>query len=170
MASAAADGRIEGCAIVAACRGDWPAALDGIEEMRMSAARDGDQRYLLLAYREQAFLELQNGRFDEAERILPLIKAEIDRGIKAEEIVTRQDYHAIAARWHWSEVMPSARRRGGCCAGRLNGPFRERQLRQPLLDDLPGRTDLSQSLAHPGGNGLGIRRVFTTRPASRIDC
>ncbi|MEO8678882.1 MAG: AAA family ATPase [Vicinamibacterales bacterium] len=87
---------IEGCAIVTACRGDWRAALDGIEKMRLVAAGDADQRYLLLAYREQAFLELQNGRFDEAARILPLIKAEIDRGIKAEEIVTRQDYHGIA--------------------------------------------------------------------------
>lgn len=87
---------IEGCAIVAACRGDWSAAMDGIEQMRLSAARDGDQRYLLLAYREAAFVELQNGRLDEVERILLLIKAEIERGIKAEEIVTRQDYSAIA--------------------------------------------------------------------------
>jgi class 3 adenylate cyclase/tetratricopeptide (TPR) repeat protein len=87
---------IEGAAIVDACRGNWPAALDGIKKMRLSAARDGDQRYLLLAYREQAFLELQMGRFDDAACILPLIKAEIDRGIKAEELIVRQDYHAIA--------------------------------------------------------------------------
>jgi hypothetical protein len=70
--------------------------LEGIADMRLSATRDADQRYLLLAYRAQAFLELQSGRFAEAEQILPLIKAEIDRGMKAEEIVTRQDYHAIA--------------------------------------------------------------------------
>jgi tetratricopeptide (TPR) repeat protein len=87
---------IEGCAIVAACRGDWHTALAGVEQMRLHAARDADQRYLLLAYREQAFLELQNGRLEEAERILPLIKAEIDRGMKAEELVTRQDYHGVA--------------------------------------------------------------------------
>lgn len=87
---------IENGAIVNACRGDWLTALNGIKEMRLSAERDGDQRYLLLAYREQAFLELQTRRFDDAARILPLIKAEIDRGIKAEELIALQDYHAIA--------------------------------------------------------------------------
>ena len=157
---------IEGGAIVDACRGDWPAALDGIKEMRLSAARDGDQRYLLLAYREQAFLELQTGRFDDAARILPLIKAEIDRGIKAEELIARQDYHAIAGTLALERGdAEQRRRRGGCGAGCFEGSLGQRQPSPPLLDALPGRPHLSQSLAPPVGNGLGT----TTDTARKAD-
>ena len=88
---------VENIAIIAACRGEWATALDYFARMKQSAAEDRDQRYLLLAYRGEAYVMAQLGRFDEVERRLPFIRTELARGLKAEEAPTKQDLYGFAA-------------------------------------------------------------------------
>ena len=88
---------VENGAIVDACRGKWKEGLDGFSEMFASAKQDKDQRYVVLSYRERAYCCLQLGDLHAVDGYLQLIKEELDRGLTAEELQTRQDLHAIAA-------------------------------------------------------------------------
>jgi class 3 adenylate cyclase/tetratricopeptide (TPR) repeat protein len=88
---------VENTAIIEACRGKWQRAIESFSEMLASAEQDKDQRYRVLVYRERAYCYLQLGNLNAADEHLQLIKAELDRGLTAEELPTRQDFHAIAA-------------------------------------------------------------------------
>jgi class 3 adenylate cyclase len=87
---------IENVSAIAACRGNWARALDGATSMRASATRDKDQRYEVLALREQGFYLLHLGRRAEAETRVHSIDVELRRGVTAEEGATRQDLHALS--------------------------------------------------------------------------
>ena len=88
---------VENTAIIEACRGKWQRAIELFSEMFASAEQDKDQRYRILVYRERAYCYLQLGNLIAADEHMQLIKAELDRGLTAEELPTRQDFHAIAA-------------------------------------------------------------------------
>jgi hypothetical protein len=83
--------------IILGLRGDWNAGLALSEQYGATALEDRDVRYVVGAAREQAYYLLQLGRLDEAERSLARVRAEVERGLKAEEAASRQDLHAIAA-------------------------------------------------------------------------
>ncbi len=88
---------VENAAIIEACRGKWKEALDGLTAMFDAAKHDKDQRYTVMACRERAYCNLQLGDLHAVEGDLLLIKEELDRGLAAEELPTRFDFHAIAA-------------------------------------------------------------------------
>ena len=87
---------IENVAAIAACQGNWARALEGATAMHASATRDKDQRYEVLALREQGFYLLHLGRFDEAQVRVHRIGVELQRGVTAEEGPTRQELHALS--------------------------------------------------------------------------
>lgn len=87
---------VENVACIAACQGNCEEALDGVTAMQVSAARDKDQRYEVLALREQGFYLLHLGRRDEAWTRVREIGIELERGVTAEEGPTRQDQHALS--------------------------------------------------------------------------
>lgn len=87
---------VENTGIVAAMRGDWNGALNAVAKYRASAMADRDRRYLVAALREQAYYLLQLGYYNDADDSLKALRAEVDRGIKAEAEATRLDLHSIA--------------------------------------------------------------------------
>jgi hypothetical protein len=87
---------IENVSAIAACQGNWARALEGATSMHASATRDKDQRYEVLALREQGFYLLHLGHLDEAQVRVDRIGVELQRGVTAEEGPTRQDLHALS--------------------------------------------------------------------------
>ena len=87
---------IENVSTIAACQGHWARALDGAKAMQASATRDKDQRYEVLALREQGFYLLHLGHLGEAHMRVHSLGVELERGVTAEEGPTRQDLHALA--------------------------------------------------------------------------
>lgn len=85
----------ENIAAIAACQGNWQDALTGVNDMQVSADRDKDQRYQVLALREQAFYLTHLAQFDEAKLRIDRMGLELENGITAEEGPTRQDLHAL---------------------------------------------------------------------------
>lgn len=81
--------------IISGLRGDWNGGLALSRQYGATALEDRDTRYIVGAAREQAYFLLQLGRLDEAEQCLSRLRAEIERGLKAEEAASRQDLHAI---------------------------------------------------------------------------
>jgi class 3 adenylate cyclase/tetratricopeptide (TPR) repeat protein len=88
---------VENAAIAEACRGNWKHALIGFSEMFASAKQDGDQRYMVLVYRERAYCYLQLGDLELVDGCLRSISQELARGLTAEQVSTQKDLHAIAA-------------------------------------------------------------------------
>ncbi len=88
---------VENMAGIAACRGDWPAAISGVTTMQMSAARDKDQRCLVSAWRERGFYFAHSGDWPEVAASVYRLRLELERGLQAEEQATRQDMLALAA-------------------------------------------------------------------------
>ena len=158
--------------IVEACRGKWKEALDGFSAMFASAKQDKDQRYMVLAYRERAYCDLQLGDLHAVDGCLQSIKEELDRGLTAEELQTRQDLHAIAAtvaleRGDHVQAADRGRRR------HQSDPANQRdeQLSQYVLVDFSRRPRLRQFVAQaapqgrsrsrpPARHGGGLPRAF----------
>jgi hypothetical protein len=84
-------------ATIELCCGNWKGALVQVAAMFDAAKLDKDQRYIMVASRERAYCNLQLGDLHAVDRDLQLIREELDRGLKAEELATRLDLHAIAA-------------------------------------------------------------------------
>lgn len=86
---------------VAGCRGDWHKGLELAASLRDSGETDKDQRYVVSAFRQQAYFFLQLGKLSEVDQALQLLAAEVQRGLITDVEATMQELHGFAATLAW---------------------------------------------------------------------
>jgi hypothetical protein len=88
---------------VAGCRGDWHRGLELAASLRDSGETDKDQRYVVSAFRQQAYCFLQLGKLAEVDQALRLLAAEVQRGLVTDAEATNQELHGFAATLAWEQ-------------------------------------------------------------------